>query len=104
MNNYNYINPATQPNPTEQQTYQTQQLMAQPPNIISTKDHLYLKDALSWTLTTSKKYNFYAHNCTDPEIRHVFMQLGQIHQRQYQALLNHTYPQYNAQQVDRPTY
>ncbi|MGQ9557089.1 MAG: hypothetical protein ACUVTU_03920 [Desulfurispora sp.] len=104
MHNPNYINPASQTSPPDPQLYQTQQLMAQPPNIISTKDHLYLKDALSWTLTASKKCHFYAQNCTDPEIRHIFMQLGQIHQRQYQALLNHTHPQHNAQHITRPTY
>lgn len=68
------------------------QIMPEPPNVISTKDHLYLKDALSWELTAMKMIHHGAENCKDPEIRDYLNRVGQMHQRHYQILLSHLNP------------
>ncbi len=68
------------------------QIMPEPPNVNSTKDHLYLKDALSWELTAMKMIHHGARNCTDPEIRDYMDRAGQMHQMHYQILLNHLNP------------
>ncbi len=39
----------------QQMNMQQQAMMAQPPEMISTKDALYLTDALSWNLIAMKK-------------------------------------------------
>lgn len=72
------------------QNIQNQQtFMPQPPNIISTKDELYLKDIMSWNLLAVKKAHFYAQHCTDPEVKAAIDQAGRMHQRHYQKILNH---------------
>ena len=74
----------------QQQQGQTQQnVMSQPPNIISTKDELYLTDILSWNLLAMKKAHFYATQCQDPEVKAALDQAGQMYQRHYQKVLNH---------------
>lgn len=71
-------------------TQQTQQpVMQTPPQIISTKDHLYLKDQLSWELVAMKKCSHFAAECTDPDIGQALNEAGQMHQRHYQLLLKH---------------
>ncbi|MEK5066696.1 hypothetical protein [Cytobacillus sp. FSL R5-0596] len=42
---------------------QAQALMTQPPEIMSTKDHLYVNDMLSWNLLAMKKMHFFAQQC-----------------------------------------
>lgn len=71
---------------------QNVQVMPEPPNVLSTKDHLYLKDALSWELTAMKIMHHAAQNCVDPEIRLWLDRAGSMHQNHYLALLKHTYP------------
>lgn len=68
---------------------QQQPVMVQPPQVITTKDCLYLKDQLSWELVAMKKCRHFAQECTDPEIRQVIDKAGQMHQRHYQLLLKH---------------
>ena len=68
---------------------QQQPVMQLPPQVITTKDHLYLKDQLSWELLAAKKCRHFANECTDPEIRQALDKAGQMHQRHYQLLLNH---------------
>lgn len=60
-----------------------------PPRVITTKDLLYLKDALSWELTAFKKFHFFAQQATNPQIKQALDKAGQMHQRHYQKLLTH---------------
>ncbi len=69
-----------------------QQIMPEPPNVVSTKDFLYLTDALSWELGAMKMMHHAALNCTDPEISTYLHQAGQMHQAHYQQLLTHLNP------------
>jgi hypothetical protein len=77
----------------QQQTVQSQQqgqaIMEQPPQVITTKDFLYLKDQLSWELLAMKKCRHFAQECSDPQITQVIDEAGQMHQRHYQLLLKH---------------
>lgn len=66
-----------------------QATMTKPPAVITTKDYLYLKDQLSWTLLAMKKCAHYAQECTDPQIKGALDQAGRMHQRHYQLLLKH---------------
>ncbi len=76
----------------QQQNYtvQNQQgFMPQPPGIISTKDSLYLTDMMSWNLLACKKAHFFASQCQDQEIKAEAEKCSQMHERHYQALLQH---------------
>lgn len=68
---------------------QTQVPIPVPPRVISTKDLLYLKDALSWELSAFKKFHFFAQQATNPQIKQALDKAGQMHQRHYQKLLTH---------------
>jgi hypothetical protein len=72
--------------PTAQQT---QAPIPQPPRVITTKDCLYLRDALSWELIAFKKFHFFAQQATDPQVKQALDKAGQMHQRHYQKLLPH---------------
>jgi hypothetical protein len=70
------------------------QMQAQPvlqsvPQIISTKDCMYLKDQLSWLLLAMKKCAHYEGECTDPSAKQLARSIGQMHQRHYNLLLKH---------------
>lgn len=82
---------------TGQQT-QSGQVMPEPPQVISTKDLNYLKDAMSWEIVAMKKYYHFSEECQDPEIKQLFDKAGQMHQKHYDMLLKHVDPQkaYNA--------
>lgn len=67
-------------------------VMPEPPRVISTKDHLYLKDALSWELTAMKKCFHFAREALDPEIQTALDRTGQMHLNHYLRLLNHVHP------------
>jgi len=75
-----------------------QPIFPQPPQVITTKDHLYLKDQLSWELVAMKKCRHFASECQDPEIRNAIDKAGQMHQRHYEMLLKHLQNN-NAQQM-----
>jgi len=60
-----------------------------PPDVVTTKDHLYLKDQLSWELMAMKKCRHFAQECTDPEIARAIDEAGRMHQRHYELLLKH---------------
>lgn len=73
-----------------QQTMQPQQqqvLMPTPPPVITTKDFLYLKDAMAWELSAAKKSHHYAGECTCQETKQLLEKSAQGHQRNYQTLL-----------------
>jgi hypothetical protein len=77
---------ATTLNPPAQQT---QVPIPVPPRVITTKDLLYIKDALSWELIAFKKFHFFAQQVTDPQIKQVLNKTGKMHQQHYQKLLTH---------------
>lgn len=66
-----------------------QGIMQQPPQIISSKDSLYLTDMLSWNLLAMKKAHFYATQCQDQEIKAAMERCGQMHQQHYERILGH---------------
>ncbi|MFD1020464.1 hypothetical protein [Thalassobacillus hwangdonensis] len=68
---------------------QQAQSMTQPPNMVSTKDHLYITDMLSWNLNACKKAHSYAQQCQDQELKAALDQAGQMHQRHYNKILEH---------------
>lgn len=75
-----------QQNPSQNQP---QPIMMLPPQVITTKDYLYLKDQLSWELIAMKKCHHIAQECIDPEIRQAIDKAGQMHLHHYQMLLKH---------------
>jgi hypothetical protein len=60
-----------------------------PPRAITTKDILYLKDALSWELLAFKKFHFMANQLQNPQLKEALNKAGQMHQNHYQRLLTH---------------
>ncbi|MFB3161890.1 ferritin-like domain-containing protein [Neobacillus sp. 179-J 1A1 HS] len=60
-----------------------------PPRVITTKDILYIKDALSWELLTFKKFHFMANQIQNPQFKEALNKAGQMHQNHYQRLLTH---------------
>ncbi|MEC1523629.1 ferritin-like domain-containing protein [Neobacillus niacini] len=60
-----------------------------PPRAITTKDVLYLKDALSWELLAFKKFHFMANQIQNPQLKDALNKAGQMHQNHYQRLLTH---------------
>ncbi|MCD7036299.1 hypothetical protein LRR81_18805 [Metabacillus sp. GX 13764] len=72
----------------QQQNSQNQQgTMQQPPDMISTKDHLYITDMLTWNLLAMKKAHFYAGQCQNQELADGLTQAGEMHSRHYQQIL-----------------
>ncbi|HEU4963824.1 MAG TPA: hypothetical protein VFV52_08225 [Bacilli bacterium] len=60
---------------------------------LSTKDFNYLKDNLSWELLAMKKCAHFAAECQDPQIAQLINQVGQMHERHYNTLLQYVNPQ-----------
>lgn len=60
-----------------------------PPPAITTKDLMYLKDAMSWELLAFKKFHFLAEHATNPQIKQALDKVGRMHQDHFQRLLNH---------------
>lgn len=74
----------------QQPNMQNQQMqMPQPPNVVTTKDHLYLKDMMSWNLCAMKKAYFFSQNCQDQDVKAALDRTYQMHERHYQLLLMH---------------
>lgn len=68
---------------------QSQVPIPEPPAAITTKDLLYIKDAMSWELLAFKKFHYLSEQVQNPEIKQALDQAGQMHQRHYQKLLTH---------------
>jgi len=68
---------------------QTQKTIPQPPRVITNKDLLYVKDALSWELNAFKKFHFFAQQAKEPKIKQLLDKAGRMHQAHYQKLLTH---------------
>ncbi|WP_096190094.1 hypothetical protein [Evansella halocellulosilytica] len=66
-----------------------QNVMTQPPNVVTSKDHLYISDMLSWNLLAMKKAHAFAQQCQDPQISQALDEAGKMHYMHYQTLLNH---------------
>jgi hypothetical protein len=60
-----------------------------PPRAITTKDILYIKDALSWELLAFKKFHFMANQIQNPQLKDALNKAGQMHQNHFQRLLTH---------------
>lgn len=69
--------------------FESQGRMGEPPNVITTKDLTYLKDAMSWELLAMKKCRQSASFCTDQQIQQRLDQIGEMHQRHYDEILNY---------------
>lgn len=78
---------------------QQQHVMPQPPNVISTRDQLFITDMLNWNLNAMKKCHFFADQCQDQEIKTLLNKAGQMHQRHYGQILNYLQP--TAQQAQQ---
>lgn len=79
-------------NQNQQQFQQYQQqtgVMPTPPEVITTKDLLYIKDALNWELTAIKKCHNYAQQSQDQEVRASLERASAMHKKHYETLLNH---------------
>lgn len=66
-----------------------QQIMQEPPHIITTKDFAYINDMLAWNLLAMKKAHNMAQQCQDTQIRAELDLCGQMHQRHYEMILAH---------------
>lgn len=66
-----------------------QNVMSQAPNVITTKDLLYLTDIMSWNLMALKKAHFYESQCQVPEISQAMQKACEMHERHYQMVLKH---------------
>ena len=60
-----------------------------PPRAITTKDALYLKDALSWELLAFKKFHYLSQQVNNQEIKQALDKAGRMHQNHFQKLLTH---------------
>ncbi|WP_075980606.1 ferritin family protein [Bacillus massilinigeriensis] len=63
--------------------------MTSPPQAITSKDLLYLKDALSWELLAAKKFHFLAQQVSNQEIQQALDNAGRMHQDHFQRILSH---------------
>ncbi|MEM1503759.1 ferritin-like domain-containing protein [Domibacillus sp. 8LH] len=73
-----------------------------PPRALSTKDLLYLKDALSWELLALKKFHFFAQQVSNSEIKQALEKAGKMHQDHFQKLLAHLQVDNNAALASLP--
>lgn len=76
--------------------------MQQPPQAISSKDILYIKDALSWELLAFKKFHFLAEHASNPEFKQALDKAGSMHQRHFETLLGHLQVNNNAALANMP--
>ncbi|WP_419882137.1 hypothetical protein ACN6MY_22545 [Peribacillus sp. B-H-3] len=78
-----------QQNANQNQQGSSAQIMQQPPQILSSKDAMYLTDMLSWNMLAVKKARFFAEQCQDQKVVQALNQCGQMHQRHYETILSH---------------
>ncbi|MFS0780284.1 hypothetical protein [Bacillus sp. 1P06AnD] len=76
-------------NQQQQPNALTQDIFQEPPAVTTTKDALYLTDMMNWNLIAAKKAGLFAANCQDPEIKQTIIELGKMHERQYNRFLQH---------------
>lgn len=70
-----------------QQTRQSgqQNMMMEPPQMLSMKDQLYLSDVLNRNLITAMKAKFYAGQCTVSTIKNACQLVAAMHEQHYQT-------------------
>ncbi|SFC28036.1 hypothetical protein SAMN05443252_102537 [Bacillus sp. OV322] len=78
-----------QQNENQNQQGASAQIMQQPPQILSSKDAMYLTDMLTWNLLAVKKARFFAEQSQNPKVVQALNQCGQMHQRHYETILSH---------------
>lgn len=71
------------------QNQNQQAVMSQPPDVMTTKDSLYISDMLSWNLLAMKKAHFFAQQCQIPAVKNAITEAANLHQRHYEKLLQH---------------
>ena len=76
-----------------------QNRMPEPPQIVTTKDYLYLTDAMSWELDAIKKFNHFAQETQDAKAKSLMTRAAQIHQKHYSILLKHLNPANSASKL-----
>lgn len=64
-----------------------QQVMKQPPNVLSTKDLLYIEDMLNWNLALAKQARHYMMEVADPDIKQQLDKVAVMHKKHYDQLL-----------------
>ena len=57
-------------------------------SLFSDKEHLYVKDFMSWELLAMKKCKHSADSCSDPQIKALIEQIGNKHKQHYEMLLS----------------
>ncbi|MDD2402731.1 MAG: hypothetical protein PHI90_04955 [Clostridia bacterium] len=82
------------------QSTQQQARMPEPPQILSTKDVAYIKDALSWELDVIKKCNKFAQETQDSKIKNLIQRSVQVQQKHYNMLLKHLNPMNSASKLN----
>lgn len=60
---------------------------------LSTKDFNYLKDHMSWELLAAKKCFHYAQEAENPQVADLLNQVGRMHERHFDTLLQYVNPQ-----------
>ncbi len=83
------------------QYQENQHRLNEPPEIITNKDLLYLQDALSWELLASKKAYHYSLESENQQIKQHLAYLANIHQQNYQTLLEHLHPKRQQQNINQ---
>lgn len=78
-----------------------QNRMPEPPQVITTKDLAYLRDALSWELELVKKFHHFAQETQNPQVKNIIARAAQMHQRHYQILLKHLNPSNSASKIQQ---
>ncbi|WP_160726152.1 ferritin-like domain-containing protein [Bacillus sp. USDA818B3_A] len=73
-----------------------------PPRAITTKDSLYLKDAMSWELLAFKKFHSMAQHVQNPQFKDALERAGQMHQNHFQRILTHLQVDNNAALASLP--
>lgn len=81
-----------QQNQNQQMGQTTQNRIPQPPQVITTKDLSYLKDAMSWELDVIKKFHHFAQETMEPKTKNLIKKSAQMHQKHYGILLKHVNP------------
>ena len=88
------------PQPQAQAAQSMQQnRMTEPPQLITTKDLLYLTDSLSWELDVIKKLNQFEKESQDTKAKNLLRKAAQMHQKHYSILLKHLNPNNSASKI-----
>ncbi|HHX93817.1 MAG TPA: spore coat protein [Tenericutes bacterium] len=64
-----------------------QNVINEPPNMISAKDLHYIEDMLGWNLLANKKAYFFSENVVDTEIKQILTRVYQMHAKHYNEIL-----------------